>query len=145
MKGLLLDTCVVSELRHPKGNPQVKEAVNSFPNSELHISVLTIGEIAKGINLLPEGRRRDDLAVWLGQLMDVPTTQLLPVTREISVVWGRETARARVRGQSRHPVDLLLAATALVHGLTVCTRNTSDFLTTGVAVYDPWRDVSSNP
>ena len=140
MKGLLLNTCVVSELRQRNGNPEVKEAVKSFPNSELHISVLTLGEIAKGINLLPDGQRRNELAVWLGQLMDLPATQLLPVTREISVVWGRETARAKLRGQPEHPVDLLLAATALVHGLTVCTRNTSHFVTTGVAVYDPWRD-----
>ena len=139
MKGLLLDTCVVSELRHPNGNPAVKLAVNSYPDSQLHISVLTLGEIAKGINLLSEGRRRTELAVWLGQMMDVPTTQLLPVTREISVVWGRETARAQARGQSRHSVDLLLAATALVHDLTVCTRNTSHFVSTGVAIYDPWR------
>lgn len=140
MRGLLLDTCVISELRHPKGNPSVKHAIDSFHNDELHVSVLTLGEIAKGINLLPPGRRRDELAGWLGKLMDVPSTQLLPVTREVSVVWGRETARAQARGQPQHPVDLLLAATALVHGLTVCTRNTSHFVGTGVPVYDPWQD-----
>lgn len=143
MRRLLLDTCVVSELRHPKGNPAVKQVLGAYPDSNLHISVLTVGEIAKGINLLPDGKRRDELAAWLGQLMDVPTTQLLPVTREIAVVWGRETARARARGQPGHAVDLLLAATALVHGLAVCTRNTSHFAATGVSLYDPWKETEA--
>lgn len=138
MKRLLLDTCVVSELRHPKGNAHVKEALAALPNNDLHISVITLGEISKGINLLPDGRRRNDLAVWLGQMMDIPMTQLLPVTREIAIVWGRETSRAHARGHSRHTIDLMIAATALVHGLTVCTRNISDFVTTGVPVYNPW-------
>lgn len=117
----------------------MKEALNSFPNSQLHLRVLRLGEIAKGINLLPDGQRRNELAVWLGQLMDVPATPLLPITREIPIVSGRETARSRRRGHSGHPVDLLLAATALVHSLTVCRRNTSYFATTGVALYDPWQ------
>jgi predicted nucleic acid-binding protein len=132
----LLDTNVVSEARKAQGNANVKRWLASVPRGSLYLSVLTIGEIRRGIEIL---RGRDPtqatvLDTWLTALRTGYLDRLLPVTTEISEEWGRLNVPDPVP-----TVDGLLAATARVHGLTLVTRNTRDLVRTGVRLLDPFQ------
>ncbi len=136
----LIDTCTVAELRKPDANPSVKSAVAEIPDADLYLSVLTIGEIAKGIALLASGKKKKALATWLVGLEAQFADRILPVDVEIARIWGEMTARAQKSGIVIPAADGLLAATALRHGLHVMTRNTKHFEASGVLVIDPWQD-----
>ena len=136
---VLLDTCVLSELRHPKGHPGVRRAVADLHEEELFISVISIGEILKGVSLLPEGPRKSGLASWLDTLERDYGDRILSVDRDICRRWGELTARAQRAGRPVSATDGLIAATALHHGLQVMTRDTADFEPTGVSLFDPWQ------
>jgi toxin FitB len=135
---ILLDTCVLSEIRHPRGNPAVREAVLAFRDRELFISVLTLGELAKGIALLDGGQRQQELNAWLLGLEQQYADRILDITGDIVRVWGELTAAAQRNGRVVPATDGLIAATALHHGLQVMTRNVDDFKPTGVRVLNPW-------
>lgn len=135
---VLLDTCVLSELVRPKRNPAVQNALDALEDDELFISVLSIGEIVKGIALLKEGRRKRGLTEWLQELERDCASRLLPVDLETCRIWGEVTAAAQKTGRQVAASDGLIAATALRHGLRVMTRNTSDFEPTGVLIMNPW-------
>jgi len=135
----LLDTCVLSELnRHGGGAPQVQQAVSEFADEALFVSVVSLGEIAKGVALLDAGARQRDLLTWLNGLESNFADRLLPVDSETARVWGELTARAQQQGRTVHVADGLIAATALRHGLHVMTRNVSDFEPTGALLINPW-------
>ena len=129
----LVDTNVVSEAR--RGTPEAVSWLRAADPKEIHLSALTLGEIMRGIAL----KRRSDpragaaLTEWLGRLRRDHTDRILPVTDAIAVEWGR-IAAIRPRGD----IDGLIAATAIVHGLTVVTRTVRDFEDTGAGVLDPW-------
>ena len=131
----LLDTVVLSELRKTNRNPGVTAWVAQRQDNELFISVLSVGELERGIELQrnkdPEFAER--LARWLDQLTTLYGERILPVTTAIAAGWGRLSA---ILGNSG--ADLLLAATALEHDLTIVTRNERHFLPAGVAVENPW-------
>ena len=110
---VLLDTCVLSELRHPKGNPGVRRAVAGLNEEELFLSVISIGEILKGISLLAEGPRKHALASWLNTLERDYRDRILSIDRHICRRWGELTARAQRAGRSVSATDGLIAATAL--------------------------------
>jgi toxin FitB len=134
----LLDTNVVSEIRHGR-DPHVRRWVGEIEDVDLHLSVLTLGEIRKGIELL---RRRDPgqaevFASWLGELHTRFADRIVPIDARIAEDWGRLNAAA-----TRNTVDSLMAATARIHGLTVVTRNTGDFEGCGVPLLDPWQPAS---
>ncbi len=135
---VLLDTCVLSELRHPKGHPGVRQAVDALNEEELFVSVISIGEILKGISLLRETPRRRALKAWLNTLQRDYSDRLLGIDLETCRVGGELTARAQRAGRVVHATDGLIAATALRHGLRVMTRNTSDFEPTGALLINPW-------
>ncbi len=137
---VLLDTCVVSELRHPRCHPAVRRAVEALGEQDLFLSVLTIGEIQKGISLLRESSRKRELVAWVGALEGNYSERLLPITLETCKLWGEITAAAQKAGRAVHATDGLIAAAAIQHGLRVMTRNTSDFEATGVALLNPWQD-----
>jgi len=137
---VLLDTCVLSELRHPKGNAGVRRAVDAFDNESLFVSVLSIGEIAKGIALLKESQNKRALQIWLQTLERHYGNRLLPVDLETSRIWGELTAGAQRVGRTVPASDGLIAATARRHGLHVMTRNTADFEPTEVLLLNPWAD-----
>jgi toxin FitB len=132
----LLDTVIISELRKRKPDAGVLEWVAGQQEDQLFLSVVTLGEIERGI----EKQRRaapefaDELMVWTEGLTGLYADRILPVTPAIARCWGRLSARAGNTG-----ADLLIAATAITHGLTVVTRNTSDFEPAGVGVLDPFR------
>ncbi len=130
----LLDTNVVSEIRRRR-DPNVRAWAEAVEDVELRLSVLTVGEIRKGIELL---RGRDPtqakvFARWLNDLHAHFAERILAIDVRIAEEWGRLNAAA-----TRNTVDSLIAATARVHGLVVVTRNTSDFEGCGVPALNPW-------
>ena len=132
----LVDTNVLSELVRPRADERVAEWVRSAPAAGLFVSVLTLGEIRKGAERLPAGARRERLRLWLER--DVATLfhgRVLPVDSAVADRWGRLLAAA---GRTLPAIDSLLAATALVHGLRLVTRNRADYSFPGLEVLDPW-------
>ena len=135
---VLLDTCVLSEIRKANGNRGVRRAVNEVSDDDLFISVISIGEIAKGIELLEGGKRKRVLQSWLQILERDYASRILPLDREAAHIWGELTAAAQKRGKIVASNDGLIAATAHRHGLHVITRNISDFEPTGAMLINPW-------
>lgn len=138
MVRVLLDTCVLSELQRPRGDARVRERVEELAVGDLFLSAITLGELAKGVALLVDGRRKQELASWLAGLERRFDEQILPVDREIARTWGELTARAQTAGIQISSTDGPIAATALNHGLHVMTRNTRHFSATGALILDPW-------
>lgn len=135
----LLDTAAVSEWVRPRPDPGVVGWLDEVDEDRTYLSVITIGELRRGVERLPPGRRRDRLATWLDDaLVDRFAGRLLPVGREVAETWGRLTAALGKRGRSVGTADTLIAATAEAHQLRVVTRNVSDFEPTGVPVVNPW-------
>jgi predicted nucleic acid-binding protein len=139
---VLLDTCVLSELRRPKGHRGVRRAVDALESDNLFVSVISIGEIAKGVALLKEGKTKRDLQVWLQALERYCADRILPIDLETSHTWGELTASAQKAGKIVPASDGLIAATARRHGLHVMTRNTEHFAPTGVLLTNPWAEQS---
>ena len=131
----LLDTVVLSEMRKRQPYPAVVRWFASKPPDALYVSTITIGEIERGVDRQRERNPifAEALESWLDQLLDIYADRILPVNVAVARRWGRLTARIGHLG-----VDLLIAATALEHGLTVVTRNIRDFQPTGVTVEDPF-------
>ena len=139
MSGFLLDTNVISELVKPTPDSRVTKWIDATHESLLYLSVLTLGEIRKGITLLPDASRRGSLETWLDhELVLRFAERILAIDQAVADRWGRIAAQA-LRAKSALPViDGLLAATAMRHNLTLVTRNTKDVAATGVAVFNPW-------
>jgi toxin FitB len=135
---LLLDTCVLSELRRPAPDPGVRRAVEEAAGEDLFLSVISIGEIAKGIALLRESQKKRALGAWLQALEHDYADRLLAIDREISHLWGELSAAAQKTGKVIGAADGLIAATARRHGLHLMTRNTGHFEAAGVALVNPW-------
>ncbi len=131
----LVDTNVISELSRRAPNPKVSSWLLANQD-ELHVSVLTLGELEKGLSRVADKARRQRLERWVRS--DVPTwfgNRVLEIDVKVAVRWGR------LVGSLTDPlpaIDSLIAATALEHRLTVVSRNKSDFTRAGVAVLDPW-------
>jgi predicted nucleic acid-binding protein len=139
VSGFLLDTNCVSELVRVKPEPRVLEWMEGADESLLHLSVMTLGEICKGLAALPQGRRRTRLEAWLEvDLCGRFSGRILPVDAAKADRWGLLAARARRSGATLPIVDGLLAATALHHNLTMVSRNVSDFAAAHVPVLNPW-------
>jgi len=135
---VLLDTCVLSELRRPKGHPQVRRAVEAFNSEDLFLSVISIGEIARGIALLTDAKKKHSLQEWLQALEQHYADRLLAVDLETSHIWGELTAEAQTNGKIVPASDGLIAATARRYGLHVMTRNTEHFRAAGALLIEPW-------
>ena len=134
----LLDTCVLSELRRPKGNASVRRAVEALATEHLFISVISVGELTKGIALLQNGKNKRELNLWLLALEQSYGDRILTIDIETCHAWGEVTAIAQKVGRTIPAADGLIAATALRHGLQVMTRNIEHFAPSGVLVTNPW-------
>lgn len=136
----LLDTCVISELVAKQPNPQVLKWIDSIDADGVYISVITVGEITKGIEKLPNSKRRQELSDWLeNELLIRFQDNLIELDVNILIQWGKLNARLELDGQRAPAIDSLIAATALEHGLILITRNESDFAGTGVEILNPWK------
>ena len=131
---ILLDTVVVSELRKKRPNAHVIAWMRGLRESEVFLSVVTLGEIERGIRKVRDTAFAATLTQWLDDLLRLYGDRVLPVTPEIARLWGRLSAQLGHDG-----ADLLVAATAVAHRLTVATRNVRHFVPTGVQVFDPFK------
>lgn len=132
----LIDTNVLSELRRRAPDPGVLAWFSARPAGTLYLSVLTLGELRKGIDALPDGERKMRLLDWLEiELPAFFAGRLLAVDAAVADRWGRLQAQAR---RPLPAIDSLLAATALTHGLTLITRNLKDFQYSDLQVISPW-------
>lgn len=135
---ILLDTCVVSELARPAPDPRVLAWLDAVNDDVLRLSVLTLGEIKKGADLLEEGPRKVRVEAWLDELGATFANRILPVDEAVALRWGAISAASRRAGRVRPPIDSLLAATAVCHQLKLATRNVADFEGTGAVIVNPW-------
>lgn len=132
----LLDTNVISETVRPRPDRQVLEWFDKTPDDALHVNVLTLGEIRKGIEKMAQSERRERLRVWLEhELPDWFEDRILPVDVHVAERWGVLCGQAE---RTPPAVDSLLAATALHHGLRLVTRNARDFAFPGIEIINPW-------
>ena len=132
----LLDTNVLLELARAQPHERVLAWFDDVPDEALHISVLTLGEIRKGIEKLPASARRERLRVWLEhELTGWFGARILPIDAGVARRWGILNAQA---GRTLPAIDSLLAATALHHGLRLVTRNVRDFAFPGLEIVNPW-------
>lgn len=137
----LLDTCVYSEFsrRRPSGN--VLAWARSIQESDHYLSVLVIGELLRGVARLPSSARRTGLEHWIETLFVTHRSRIVTVDTDVVRDWAVLCARAEERGASPAAVDSLIAAQAKTHGLTLVTRNTSDFESFEISLFNPWEYV----
>lgn len=135
----LLDTCVLSEFTKPKPEKRVLDWVKEQDLEALYLSAVTVGEIQRGISLLPASNRRTTLEAWLGeQLAKQFEGRILSLETETFFAWGKLMARLSQEGRKMGVFDSLIAATALQHRLTIVTRNMRDFQHAQTSLFDPW-------
>ena len=133
----LLDTNVVSELARPQPEAAVTRWLKEIPAEDLFLSVITLGELRRGVERLPAGARREKLRRWLEQdLCAWLGPRLLPIDADVADRWGRLLAAAP---RTPPAIDSLLAATALTHDLRIVTRNERDFAFPALEVVNPWQ------
>jgi predicted nucleic acid-binding protein len=143
VRGFLVDTNIPSELTRRRSNETVEKWLDDADDESLYLSVVSLGEIFKGIAILPAGKRRDQLERWVEEtLRPWFTGRLLPVSEAVAERWGKLTGARQLSGLSLKMADGLIAATAIEHDLTVVTRNVRDFAGLGVRIIDPWNPAS---
>ncbi len=138
MSGFLVDTNVISEIVKPRPHPTVMRWFAAADESLIHFSVLTLGEIRKGISSSPIPSRKAQFEAWLTALIDRFSARILPIDIAIADRWGQLAGICRAKGTTLPVIDGLLAATALHHDLTLVTRNVKDIHGSGADTLDPW-------
>lgn len=134
----LLDTNAVSEPQRPRPDPGYMAWIGEREAEDLAISALAYGELARGVAVLPAGKRRSELSAWLAEGLTFFGERILPVDVKVATVWADVWAANRRAGRVVGVVDELTAATALAHGLTVVTRNLDHFDESGCELLSPW-------
>lgn len=132
----LLDTNVISELVKPIPNQTVLKWINSINDEKLYLSVITIGEIRKGVAGIRDPQKQNKISLWLEvELPDYFEDRILNIDVKIADMWGQ------LQSNKAHPlpaIDGLIAATAKTHNLTLVTRNTKDFIHASIEIVNPW-------
>ena len=136
---ILLDTCVVSELIKPVPDARVVAWTGATPQEICFLSAISLGEVVDGIARLPLGKRRENLGTWFEGLVSRYESRIVPVDAAVGRKWGTLSGELRRRGVSTSIADGLIAATALVHGMKLATRNVADFKPFGVEIVAPWK------
>ncbi len=136
----LLDTCTISEPKQKQPNGRVLEWLDAQDQSKLFLSVLTIGEVRKGITRLESGRKKAELEKWLEKLRTRFSRRILSLSEKTFLVWGRMYGEFERNGIVRPAFDSLLEATALEHDLIFVTRNVKNFQNSSVTILNPWKD-----
>lgn len=136
----LLDTNVISEPKQKKPDRNVLEWMDAQDESKIYLSVLTIGEIRKGITRLESGKKKAELEKWLEKLRNRFARRILPLSERTFLVWGKMCGEFENKGIVRSALDSLLEATALEHDLILVTRNVKNFQDSQVTILNPWED-----
>ncbi len=135
----LLDTCLISELVKKVPHPAVVSWLDEQDEQSLFLSVLTIGELQKGISKLPDGARKDELQAWVEHDLTLRFTgRIIEIELEAMLIWGRLQGESARKGESLPVMDSLIAASAKAQGLVVVTRNVKDIERCQVRVCNPW-------
>jgi toxin FitB len=135
----LLDTCVLSEFTRRKPEAKVIQWIDSIDEDKLYISVITIGEIQRGVERLPATQRKNELLAWMNNgLIERFGQRILPLEAATMLLWGALTARLEASGRKLPVMDSLIAVTALQHNLILATRNAADFSPCGLQLTNPW-------
>ncbi len=135
----LLDTNVISELVAKQPNPRVVQWIDSLDPNSVYLSVITIGELRKGIEKLPDSKRKDALRMWLNDdLLIRFSGRILALDIPVMLTWGILVGQLERTGQPLPALDSLIAALALHYWSTLATRNEGDFRAAGIALLNPW-------
>jgi len=136
MKAYLLDTNVISEIMTTEPNQRVIDFLAQIKES--YLSVITLHELHYGLQLLPEGQRRNSIASKLQNLLTYYNDYIIPINQAIALQAAVLRANAKQEGRVVHLADALIASTAKANSWIVATRNTNDFINTGVNLVNPW-------
>ena len=134
----LLDTCLLSELIRKEPNQGVLDWIKDKEESSLFLSVLTIGELRKGIVKLKPSTKKKELTLWFAELESRFKDRIIPIDIQISLKWGEIQANLEVNGNPMPTIDSLIASTALCKNLIVVTRNGKDMKQSHVEILNPW-------
>lgn len=141
MTGWLLDTNVLSELRRPRAEKRVTNFVAHQPLESLFVSSMTFAEIRFGIVRVEDASRRTELEDWLSRkVRPLFASRVLPVSEDVMLRWRLLVEDGRRQRHTFSQPDLIIAATALEHGLTIVTRDVGDYRKANVPVHNPWKD-----
>jgi predicted nucleic acid-binding protein len=141
--GWLLDTNILSELRKPRPEPKVLAFIAAQPLDTLYVSTVTLAEIRFGIETAPETNRRAELHAWLTHsVRPLFDSRVLPVSEDVMVIWRLMVEEGRKTGHTYSQPDLIIAATAVCQGLTIVSRDTSDYQRARVPILNPWLAMS---
>jgi predicted nucleic acid-binding protein len=136
----LLDTCLISELAKVKPDKRVIDWLTNENETNFYVSVLAFGELHKGIEKLPESRKKEDLHIWVeNDLKERFRNRIIGVDLNIFSIWGKVQGIAEGKGRPMPAIDALIAATGIAHDLVVVTRNAIDMEQSGVKLHNPWR------
>ncbi|MBA4368430.1 MAG: VapC toxin family PIN domain ribonuclease [Desulfobacterium sp.] len=135
----LLDTCLISELAKSKPDEKVVDWVLSENETSFYVSVLTFGELHKGVEKLPESKKKEELQVWIeDELKNRFQNRIIGIDIRVSILWGKIQCFAAKKGKPMPAIDSLIAATGIAYELTVVTRNITDMEQSGVKLLNPW-------
>jgi len=135
----LIDTCVISEIIRQKPSRKVIKWIKTENENNFFISVLTLGELHKGIEKLPKSKRKKNLHNWVeNDLKERFWNRIIDIDVQVAMAWGKIQGMAERIGHPMPVMDSLIAATGITRHLTVATRNTSDMKVSGVALFNPW-------
>ena len=135
----LLDTCVISELVAKRPSSQVIAWIDSIEERRLHLSVMTLGEIQKGIEKLSDSERKTRLVIWLNE--ELPrrfADRIVPIDAKVMLEWGRLTGSLEKKGKPMSVIDSLIATIALHNNFILVTRNEADFENADIEILNPW-------
>ncbi|MGF1677060.1 MAG: type II toxin-antitoxin system VapC family toxin [Rivularia sp. (in: cyanobacteria)] len=136
----LLDTCVISELIAKQPAEKVINCIDNIEQESVYLSVITIGEIYKGIKKLPESKRKEILQEWLNdELLIRFRGKILTIDTDVMLVWGELTGRLEVEGKKMPAMDSLIAAIAIHNNYSLVNRNEDDFKYAGLIIVNPWK------
>jgi toxin FitB len=136
----LLDTCIISELVSKCPEPRVIKWIDNILDTRLYLSVITIGEIRKGIEKLPDSKRKTLIRSWLeDQLLIRFDSRIIPIDTDLILTWGQLVGMLEATGKQMAAIDSLIAATAIHGRFTLVTRNVEDFKNAGVLILNPWK------
>ncbi len=134
----LLDTCVISEIIKPAPEKKVIQWIENEPSQSLFLSVITIGEIRKGLSRMPSSRKKEKLTNWLNMLLEEYKERILTIDLTVAENWGEMQGKAEKAGSTMPSIDSLIAAITYTNNMTLVTRNESDFKYADIPIFNPW-------